>query len=109
MFALTRYDTAGAVTVAFLSLALGQVWHVFNMRDPGSSLFNNQVTRNPWVWAATLGCTALLAFTVMFEPLRQVLSIQLLDAQGWWLVTAAGQAPVVLGQAGKALGLGRVS
>lgn len=109
MFALTRYDTAGAVTVAFLSLALGQVWHVFNMRDPGSSLFNNQVTRNPWVWAATLGCTALLAFTVMFEPLRQVLSIQLLDAQGWWLVTAAGLAPVGLGQAGKALGLGRVS
>jgi Ca2+-transporting ATPase len=109
VYALQLYDTAGAVTVAFLGLALGQVWHVFNMRDPGSSLLNNQVTRNRWVWAATLGCTALLALVVVVEPLRQVLSIQLLDARGWWLIVAAGLAPMVLGQAGKALGLGRVS
>jgi Ca2+-transporting ATPase len=109
VYALEPYGEAGAVTVAFLALALGQVWHVFNMRDPGSSLFNNQVTRNGWVWAATLGCTALLVLAVVIEPVRQVLSIQLLDARGWWLIIAAGLTPMVLGQAGKVLGLGRVS
>lgn len=109
VLALDLYGAGGAVTVAFLSLAVGQVWHVFNMRDPGSPLFNNQITRNPWVWAATLGCTALVVLMVVVEPLRHALSIQLLDARGWWLITAAGLAPVVLGQAGKALGWGRVS
>lgn len=107
--ALRWYETPGAVTVAFLSLALGQVWHVFNMRDPGTPLLVNQVTRNPWVWAATLGCTALLVLVVVVPPLREVLSIVLLDARGWWLVIAAGLAPLLLGQAGKALSLGRIS
>ncbi len=108
VYALDHHGAAGAVTVAFLSLALGQVWHVFNMRDPGSSLVN-QVTRNRWVWAATLGCTALLALAVVVPPVRQILSIELLDARGWLTVTAAGLAPMLLGQAGKALGWGRVS
>jgi Ca2+-transporting ATPase len=98
-----------AVTVAFLTLALGQLWHVFNMRDPGSSLLNNQVTRNRWVWAATLLCTLLIAVTVAFPPLRQLLGIELLDSRGWWLVIGAGLTPMIVGQVGKALGLGKVS
>jgi len=100
---------AEAVTVAFLSLALGQIWHVFNMRDPGSPLVNNQVTRNRWVWAATLGCSAIVALVVLYPPLRRVLSVELLDPAGWWLVVGAGLAPMVLGQIGKGLGLGRIS
>lgn len=109
VYSLGLYGTSGAVTVAFLSLALGQVWHVFNMRDPGSSLVNNQVTRNRWIWAATIFCTALLALAVAIPPVRQILSIELLDATGWMIVVAAGLAPMLLGQVGKALGLGRVS
>ncbi len=101
-------NTARAVTVAFLALALGQIWHVFNMREPGSSLFNNEVTRNRWVWAATLGCTILVVLAVVIPPLRQVLQVELLDATGWILVIAAGLAPLLLGQIGKAFGLGRL-
>ncbi len=108
-FELLGASEGEAVTVAFLALALGQLWHVFNMRDPGSSLINNQVTRNRWVWAATVSCTLLLVVTVAFPPLRQVLSIELLDARGWWLVIAAGMAPMIVGQVGKTLGLGKVS
>ena len=109
--ALERFDasTPEAVTVAFLSLALGQVWHVFNMRDPGSPLLNNQVTRNRWVWAATALCSLLVVLAVVVPGVRRVLSIELLEPWGWWLVAAAGLAPVLLGQAGKAFGLGRVS
>src|SRR5690606_27482676 len=104
--ALERFGMTAdeAVTIAFLGLALGQIWHVFNMRDPGSSLLNNQVTRNRWVWAATFGCTALVALAVALPPLRRVLAIELLGAPGWWLVIAAGLTPMVLGQAGKAFG-----
>lgn len=38
-----------ALTVALLTLAFAQLWHVFNMRDPGTGLLLNEVTRNPWV------------------------------------------------------------
>lgn len=101
--------TEQAVSVAFLSLALGQIWHVFNMREPGSSLLDNQLTRNRWVWAAAISCSVLLAAAVAYPPLRQVLSVELLEAAGWWLVIGAGLAPMLLGQVGKSLGLGRIA
>lgn len=39
-----------AVTVAFLTLALAQLWHVFNMRPTDSSRWSNAVTRNRYGW-----------------------------------------------------------
>ena len=36
-----------AVTIGFLSFALARLWHVFNMRDAGTGLFANEVTRKP--------------------------------------------------------------
>ncbi|HRP48113.1 MAG TPA: HAD-IC family P-type ATPase, partial [Trueperaceae bacterium] len=108
-FRLPGATSGTAITVAFLTLALGQVWHVFNMRDPGSSLVNNQVTRNRLVWAAVLTCSLIVALAVALPGLRQVLAIELLGARGWTLVAVAGLLPMLLGQVGKALGLGRVS
>ena len=40
-------DTGPAVTVAFTTLAVGQLWNVFNMRDPETGLIRNAVSRNP--------------------------------------------------------------
>lgn len=101
--------TAEAVTIAFIGLALGQVWHVFNMREPGTPVLLNQLTRNPWVWAATLGCTALVLLAVALPPLRSALQVEPLELSGWLLALGAGAAPVLVGQIGKAFGLGRVT
>ncbi len=98
-----------AVTVAFIALALGQVWHVFNMREPGTPVLRNQLTRNPWVWAATLGCTVLVLVAAALPPLRLVLQLEPLPPTGWLLAAAAGLAPLLVGQVGKAFGLGRVA
>ncbi|MBX3139462.1 MAG: cation-transporting P-type ATPase [Trueperaceae bacterium] len=97
-----------AVTVAFIALALGQVWHVFNMREPGTPALRNQLTRNPWVWAATVGCTLLVLLAVALPPLRLVLQVEPLPPAGWLLAVAAALAPLLVGQVGKAFGLGRV-
>ena len=51
-------DERATVTVPFLTLVLAQLWHVFNMRHPTSGLFRNEVTRNPWIWAALALCVA---------------------------------------------------
>ncbi len=108
-FRLPGAEAGTAVTVAFLVLALGQVWHVFNMRDPGGSAVHNQVTRNPWVWGAALTCTCVLLIATLVPALRDLLGVELLGAAGWALVAAGGFLPLLLGQLGKALGLGRVS
>ncbi len=111
VLALRAFDMApdAAVTVSFLSLALAQIWHVANMREPGSSLLRNEITRNPWVWAATVVCTALVAMVVLVPPLREALDVVVLDARGWSLTIGAAALPTVLGQVGKAFGLGRVA
>ena len=98
-----------AVTVSFLTLAFAQLWHVFDMREPGTPLLANEITRNPWVWGALALCTALLLGAVALPGAREVLSIAWLDARSWVVVATASLAPTLLGQAGKALGLGRVA
>ncbi len=98
-----------AVTVSFLTLAFAQLWHVFDMREPGSGWASNEITRNPWVWMALLLCVALLLAAVAIPGAREVLSIAPLDARAWALVAGGSLAPVALAQLGKALGWGRVS
>ena len=39
-------DSAAVTTVSFLTIALAQLWHVFNMRGRGSEVLRNAVTRN---------------------------------------------------------------
>jgi len=52
--------TAEAVTVSFLTLALGQIAHVFNMAGPESRPWVNTVSRNRWVWGAVVLCVGLV-------------------------------------------------
>ena len=55
-----------ATTVAFLTLAMAQLWHVFTMRNPGSGWIRNEITENPWVWGALGLCIVLLLLAVGF-------------------------------------------
>jgi Ca2+-transporting ATPase len=85
------------VSVSFLTLAFAQLWHVFNMRGAGSSVFHNAVTRNPYVWMAVALCTAILLLAVYVPPLAEVLQVVPPDGAGWTLVVAASIAPLLLG------------
>src|SRR5690606_12732146 len=103
-----------AVTVAFLSLALAQVFHVLNMRDvrrrgaPGVRPSPDPLPRNPWVWAATLACCLMVAAVTYVRPLAAALSVEPLPAAGWALTVAASPLPLRGGRGGKAGGVGRV-
>jgi len=98
-----------AVTVSFLTLAFAQLWHVFDMREPGSPLLANEITRNPWVWGALALCSGLLLAAMAIPGARLVLEITPLDPSAWALVASASLAPTLIGQVGKAVGLGRVA
>jgi Ca2+-transporting ATPase len=87
-----------ATTVAFLTLALAQLWHVFTMRDPGSGWIRNEITGNPWIWGALGLCLALLLLAVYWLPLARVLSVANPGASGWSLAVASSLVPLLVGQ-----------
>ncbi|MDC0834020.1 Cation-transporting ATPase [Geitlerinema sp. FC II] len=87
-----------AVTVSFLSLAFGRLWHVFNMRDRNSPLFRNEIVQNPYVWGALLICTGLLLTSVYLPSLANVLQVVHPGVEGWGLILAASVLPLVIGQ-----------
>ncbi len=105
---------AQAGTVAFLGLALAQVFHVLNMRTvrrpaaEGKTAVPDPLPRNPWVWAAIVGCCLMVAVVVLVPPLGAALSVAPLPASGWLLTALAALAPLLVGQLAKVSGLGRV-
>ena len=94
-----RLAPGPAVTVAFLTLALAQLWNVFNVRDPDGGLIVNDVSRNPFVWAAIALCLGLTALALWFPPLAAVLGLAPPGKAGLLLAAAASVLPLVIGQA----------
>ena len=99
-----KMDQKQAVTVSFLTLAFAQLWHVFNMRDRGSGVFKNDITRNSFVWGALALCTGLLVAAVYLPGLSYVLRVCHPGLKGWILVIVMSLIPLVIGQALKARG-----
>jgi Ca2+-transporting ATPase len=69
------------------------------MRSPASRLLRNEITENPWVWAAVVGCGALLLAATAAPPLASALALAPLDARSWALVGLTSLAPLALSQA----------
>ncbi len=87
-----------ALTVSFMTLALAQVWHVFNLRETGDRPILNEVTANPWVWGAVLLCIGLIGLGVAYPPLAGLLRLEVPDWRSLWLVVSASLFPLILGQ-----------
>lgn len=92
-----------AVTVSFLTLAFGRLWHVFNMRDAGSGLIRNEIITNPYIWGALLICTGLLLSAVYLPGLSDALRTVNPGLDGWGLALGMSLTPVIIGQIGKSL------
>jgi Ca2+-transporting ATPase len=89
-----------AVTISFLTLALAQLWHVFNMRASGSSFFRNAITRNRYVWGALILCVGLLLTAVYVPLFAEPLSVVPPALSHWGLILLASVVPLVAGQIG---------
>lgn len=97
-FKMLKMDQNQAVTVSFLTLAFAQLWHIFNMRARGTSLLNNDITSNPYVWAALGLCTTLLIFVVYQPFMAGILKLTDPGLGGWLLVLAASSLTCLIGQ-----------
>jgi P-type Ca2+ transporter type 2C len=92
-----------AVTISFLTLAVAQLWHVFNMVGPGSHPLRNEVTTNRWVWGALALCAVLLLTAVYVPGIAGVLEVVRPTAGEWGLIVGVGFASAAGGRAASRL------
>jgi Ca2+-transporting ATPase len=90
--------TTQAVTVSFLTLSIGRLFHALNMRDPSTTLWDNGIVKNPWMWGAIALCVALLLLAVYLPPLASILTLSPPPTSGWLLILGGSLVPLVLGQ-----------
>jgi Ca2+-transporting ATPase len=93
-------DPGQVVSVSFLTLASAQLWHVFDMREPGTRAVRNEITRNPWIWGALALCVALLLSAAYAPGLREVLDVRDPGWRGWAVIAGLGALPTLALQLG---------
>ena len=91
-------ESGSAITVAFLTLALAQLWNVFNVRDPDAGMFKNEVTRNVYVWGAIVLCLVLIGLALWVPWLAILLGLPDPGWDGLALAAGASLVPLALGQ-----------
>lgn len=88
---------AATTTVSFLTIALAQLWHVFNMHSRRTTVVHNAVTRNPLVWYALALCLVLIVAAFTIPALAAVLQIQAIGIKGCALAIGFSLLPLVGG------------
>ena len=89
--------------IAFFTMAFAQLWHVFDMREADEPVFNNQVTRNKYVWFALLFCWSAILAAYFIPGLSDVLSLQELPTKIWVLIGISSLLPMITIQILKSL------
>jgi Ca2+-transporting ATPase len=85
---------AHAVSLAFLTLGLAQLFHVFNLKDPKGLWLTSGVVKNPYVWGAIGLCLLIFAGAFSWSLLREALSLTPLSV--YQVLLAVAVASLVL-------------
>ena len=98
LVATFHYGLQGAAvtTICFHTLALAQLWHVFNMRNWRDHLTTSKVTLNPFVWGALILCIVILAVANLQPVVADALKLVPLSTEIWSVVLALSFVPVLL-------------
>ncbi|MGD9307406.1 MAG: cation-translocating P-type ATPase [Desulfobacterales bacterium] len=93
-----NFDQRQAVTISFLTLAFAKLWFVFNLRRRGSSQFDNDIVKNPYISGSIALCALLLLAAVYLPGLSNLLKTINPTRQGWLVVLGMSLVPFVFGQ-----------
>ena len=85
-----------ATTMAFMTIALSQVFHVFNARSQTRSAFTDRLFTNAWLWGAVGMCLALQAAAVYVPILQRVLRTVPPTLPEWGVIAICSLLPVVV-------------
>jgi P-type Ca2+ transporter type 2C len=98
-----RDEPARAQTVAFMTLAFAQTFHLGNARSTRAVLSLRGMASNWYALAAVAVSIGLQLAAMYVEPLSTVLRVIPLSPEQWLLVLVASAVPAVVGQTLKVL------
>jgi Ca2+-transporting ATPase len=96
-------ESTRASTLAFLTLAYGQIFHLGNARSARPVLRWRRVVANRWALAAVAVAGGLQLLTITYAPLAGLLGVSRSALTDLPVVLALALAPALIGQAAKAL------
>jgi len=96
-------DLKHAQTVAFATLVLAQLIHVFDCRS-SRSIFHRNLLENRWLVLAVLSSLALMIPVLYVEPLQAIFKTVPLSFRDWSLVFVAAGIPTFVMGIGSVLG-----
>jgi Ca2+-transporting ATPase len=79
-----------AMTMAFLTLSLFQIFRLWSVRSRTRSAFTENPFRYPWLMAATLGALGLQIFAVYAPFMQELLGTVAVTFQDWLIVGGVG-------------------
>lgn len=82
------HDPTIATTMAFLTLGLTQLFHVFNVRSSSRSVING-LTKNKWMHIAFVVSAILQVGVVLVQPLNSFFKVAPLNGTQWLYVLIA--------------------
>jgi P-type Ca2+ transporter type 2C len=101
--ALRPENHAYAMTLAFMTLAFAQIFHLGNARSALPVVQPSRAVSNPYALAAVALTAFLQIMAAEFEPLASVLKTERLGREDWLIVLGLALVPAFAGQAIKLL------
>lgn len=95
------YGLTALNNIAFFTLTVTQLMHVFNMSDDQAHWLANEITQNKYVWLAILLCLLITGAAYFIPVFRQVLNLGALPWQFWIVIIVAGIIPLLIVQAAR--------
>ena len=92
-----------AQTIAFMTLAFAQLFHLGTARSDRSVLHLKRALANPYAIGALALSIALQLVAAYVDPLPRVLGLTPLSARDWMLVVGCAAIPAIVGQVIKLL------
>lgn len=81
-------------TMAFITLAISQLFHAFNIKSD-KSVFHKQVFNNRFLWFAfTIGF--ILQLIIVYTPIRSIFKVEALSLQLYGLAILLSFAPIIV-------------
>ncbi|HEY8257427.1 MAG TPA: HAD-IC family P-type ATPase [Gemmatimonadales bacterium] len=96
-----RRDPAVATTLAFMTLAFAQVFHLGNARSVSPVLSPSRALGNKYALGAVALAVTLQLVAALFPPLRHLLQVAPISGTEWLVIGALASLPAVTGQAFK--------
>lgn len=102
-YALESHSPAYALTLAFTTFVLFQVFNALNARAEHESVFNRQFFQNSKFWLALVAVVLLQVVVVHWAVAQQIFTTVALQFNDWVLATLVAASVLILDEARKAL------